>query len=42
MLYLEPLVTMVVAAALLGEAVSAAAIAGGLVILVGVRVAVAR
>jgi drug/metabolite transporter (DMT)-like permease len=42
LLYLEPLVTMVVAAALLGEAVTAAAILGGLVILAGVRVATVR
>jgi drug/metabolite transporter (DMT)-like permease len=42
LLYLEPLVTMVVAAALLGEVITAAAIAGGVVILVGVRVATLR
>ncbi len=42
MLYLEPLVTMVVAAVLLGEVITAAAILGGLIILVGVRVATVR
>jgi drug/metabolite transporter (DMT)-like permease len=42
LLYLEPLVTMAVAAALLGEAVTASAILGGVVILVGVRVAAVR
>lgn len=39
LLYLEPLVTMVVAAALLDEPITSAALAGGVVILVGVRVA---
>jgi drug/metabolite transporter (DMT)-like permease len=39
LLYLEPLVTMVVAAIILGEAVTPAAVLGGAVILVGVRVA---
>lgn len=39
LLYLEPLVTVAVAAALLGEPITASSIAGGLVILAGVRVA---
>jgi drug/metabolite transporter (DMT)-like permease len=42
LLYLEPLVTMVVAAALLGEAVVLSAVVGGAVILLGVRVTVQR
>jgi drug/metabolite transporter (DMT)-like permease len=42
LLYLEPLVTMAVASAMLGEVITAAAIAGGLVILAGVRVASVR
>jgi drug/metabolite transporter (DMT)-like permease len=42
LLYIEPIVTMVAAALLLGEAVTPAAIAGGAVILVGVRVATRR
>jgi drug/metabolite transporter (DMT)-like permease len=42
LLYLEPLVTMVVAAALLGEVVTAAALLGGGVILAGVRIATVR
>lgn len=42
LLYLEPLVTMVVAAAMLGEAITAASIVGGAVILAGVRVATVR
>ena len=42
LLYIEPIVTMVAAAAMLGEAVTPAAIAGGAVILVGVRVATRR
>jgi drug/metabolite transporter (DMT)-like permease len=42
LLYLEPLVTMVVAAALLGEAVTVSSIVGGLVILAGIRTAVIR
>lgn len=41
LLYLEPLVTMVAASAMLGEAITAASIAGGIVILAGVRVATA-
>lgn len=39
LLYLEPLVTMVVAAVVLGEAITVASLAGGAVILAGVRVA---
>jgi len=39
LLYLEPLVTMAVAAVLLGEAITAVSIAGGVVILAGVRIA---
>jgi drug/metabolite transporter (DMT)-like permease len=39
LLYLEPLVTMFVAAALLGEAITPASVVGGAVILAGVRVA---
>ena len=42
LLYVEPVVTMVAAALLLGEAVTPAAIAGGAVILIGVRVATRR
>jgi drug/metabolite transporter (DMT)-like permease len=42
LLYLEPLVTMVVAAALLGEAITVVSLVGGLVVLVGVRVATLR
>lgn len=42
LLYIEPIVTMVAAAAMLGEAVTPAVIAGGAVILVGVRVATRR
>jgi drug/metabolite transporter (DMT)-like permease len=42
LLYLEPLVTMVVAAALLGEVVALSAVLGGAVILLGVRVTVQR
>jgi drug/metabolite transporter (DMT)-like permease len=42
LLYLEPLVTMGVAAAMLGEVISRASIIGGLVILAGVRVASVR
>jgi drug/metabolite transporter (DMT)-like permease len=42
LLYIEPIVTMVAAAAMLGEAVTAPAIAGGAVILIGVRVATRR
>lgn len=39
LLYLEPLVTMIVAALLLAEAVTPAAVLGGAVILIGVRIA---
>jgi drug/metabolite transporter (DMT)-like permease len=39
LLYIEPLVTMVVAAVVLGEAVTVGSIAGGAVILAGVRIA---
>jgi drug/metabolite transporter (DMT)-like permease len=39
LLYIEPLVTMVVAAAVLGEAVTPAALLGGAVIVAGVRLA---
>jgi drug/metabolite transporter (DMT)-like permease len=39
LLYLEPIVTMAVAAVVLGERVTLASVAGGLVILAGVRVA---
>jgi drug/metabolite transporter (DMT)-like permease len=42
LLYLEPLVTMAVAAAVLGEIVTMAAILGGFVILLGVRIATVR
>ncbi|MCX6552715.1 MAG: DMT family transporter [Acidobacteria bacterium] len=42
LLYIEPLVTMAVAALLLGEAVTLPAIAGGAIILAGVRVATRR
>jgi drug/metabolite transporter (DMT)-like permease len=42
LLYLEPLVTVVVAAIVLNEAVTAASLAGGLVILAGVRIATIR
>lgn len=42
LLYLEPLVTMVVAGALLGEAITLASLLGGVVILAGVRVAALR
>jgi drug/metabolite transporter (DMT)-like permease len=39
LLYLEPLVTMVAASAVLGEAITPAALVGGAVILLGVRIA---
>ncbi len=42
LLYLEPLVTMAAAAVLLGEAITAASIAGGIVIFAGVRIATWR
>jgi drug/metabolite transporter (DMT)-like permease len=42
LLYLEPLVTMGVAAVVLGERVTAGAIVGGLVILAGIRTATLR
>jgi drug/metabolite transporter (DMT)-like permease len=42
LLYLEPLVTMVVAGALLGEVITPGSIVGGIIILVGVRVAALR
>jgi drug/metabolite transporter (DMT)-like permease len=42
MLYLEPLVTMVVAAVVLGEAITVASIAGGIVIIAGIRTATIR
>jgi len=42
LLYIEPIVTMVAAALLLGEAITPAALAGGAVILLGVRVAIRR
>jgi drug/metabolite transporter (DMT)-like permease len=42
MLYLEPVVTMVVAAVVLGEAITAASIAGGVVIILGIRTATIR
>jgi drug/metabolite transporter (DMT)-like permease len=42
LLYLEPVVTVVVAAIVLNEAVTAASLAGGVVILVGVRIATIR
>jgi drug/metabolite transporter (DMT)-like permease len=42
LLYLEPLVTMVVAAALLGEPIMLSSVVGGLVILAGIRTAVMR
>jgi drug/metabolite transporter (DMT)-like permease len=42
LLYIEPIVTMVAAALLLGEAVTPAALLGGAVILAGVRVATRR
>jgi drug/metabolite transporter (DMT)-like permease len=42
LLYLEPLVTMVVAAAVLGESVTPAALLGGAVIVAGVRLATRR
>jgi drug/metabolite transporter (DMT)-like permease len=42
LLYLEPLVTMVVASALLGEAITVASVVGGVVILAGIRIATIR
>jgi drug/metabolite transporter (DMT)-like permease len=42
LLYFEPLVTMAVAAAMLGEPITAASILGGLVIVAGVRIATRR
>lgn len=42
LLYIEPLVTMVVASLLLGEAITVASSVGGMVILIGVRVATLR
>ena len=42
LLYLEPIVTMIVAAALIGEAITVASVVGGLVILGGVRIATWR
>jgi drug/metabolite transporter (DMT)-like permease len=42
LLYLEPLVTMAVAAVVLGERVTLAALVGGLVILAGIRTATIR
>ncbi|MCC6398011.1 MAG: DMT family transporter, partial [Bacteroidetes bacterium] len=42
MLYVEPLITMLVAASILGEPVTLAALIGGSVILLGVRIATLR
>ena len=42
LLYVEPLVTMFVAAALIGEPITLAALLGGAVILLGVKVATLR